>query len=266
MRPVIRQVLILGACLGLTLLLAGTGLVKRFWIPSSRLLTGWRQNLAATGPADSALMRTQEELARLKSQMLTLQAELSALTEMSQAGVNPERVILRRAAVLGRSRRIGRHFWEITGGGADGVRQGMAAVSGWSLVGVVEGEAERTSLVRLITDPESRVPVAVIGQKTDTEGQSAPMEVARGVAAGTGDRVRLDIRFVDDRPGREVLTGMDVVSLGGTGEVPPGLMIGRVVLAERSPQSALWHIEASPLRRLDDLDQVLILRPAEVHP
>ena len=100
-------------------------------------------------------------------------------------------------------------------GARDGIRDGWATMDGIGLVGRISGVGERTSRVILLTDSNSRIPVAV-----QPSGQKAIL---------SGDNSMLPpLDFLENpdqiQPGDRVVTS-------GDGEVfPAGLLVGSVVM------------------------------------
>lgn len=224
----------------------------------------WRADrVRAAADVHDRTVVQRELLIRLNSRNAEMRRRLAEYAEIEAAtDAQPARSVLRRARVVARGRRSARHLIHIDAGAYDGVRRDMAVVVGWSLVGVVEGEQPGRSLVRLVTDLESRVPVHLVTEPAvDDAGEPIPPRaVALGVAAGTGEPDRLEVRFVEDRTDLTVEPGMSVVTAGGPGAVPPGLVVGTVTAASRAPHSDHWEITARPLRRGDLVASVLLLR------
>jgi rod shape-determining protein MreC len=102
----------------------------------------------------------------------------------------------------------------VTAGKLDGVREGMAAMTGDGLIGRVVEAGDWSSRVVLITDLNSRIPVTVVGS-----GE-------RAILAGDNS-VSPKLQFL---PQDAVLTpGAKVVTSGHGGVFPPNLPVGLVV-------------------------------------
>lgn len=101
----------------------------------------------------------------------------------------------------------------VAAGAADGVAKGNAALSGEGLAGRVTDVGERAARVLLITDVNSRIPIAVgpLGE--------------RGVLAGDNSA---EPRLLYLPPAHEIRVGDRVVTSGHGGVFPPGLPIGLV--------------------------------------
>lgn len=255
---------ILVATLALTsALLAWSGALERLapWLTPP---TAWRAQRSAQVAVDGDPVADQGEvLVRLNAENIELRRRLAEYAEIEgDGGVHPARSVLGRARVVARSDRASRRHLRIDAGAYLGVRRGMAVVVGWSLVGVVVGEHPAEALVRLVSDPESRIPAHLqTAAGVAEDGSVVPGEVvALGVLAGTGEPELLELTFVEDRPDLAVEPGMQVVTAGGPGPVPPGLVLGTVMTARRTPQSDHWSIGVVPLRRGDLASSVLVLR------
>ncbi|MDA3960922.1 MAG: hypothetical protein PF961_09045 [Planctomycetota bacterium] len=261
-----RIVVVVGLVL-VSALLLGSGALWRLapWLGPP---AAWRADrVAEVSVAEDGAVTNEELLIRLNTANAEMRRRLEEYAEIEgSTEAEPARTVLRRARVVARSRRASRHHLRIDAGVYEGVRRDMAVVVGWSLVGVVVGEAPGTSLVRLVTDTESRIPVHLVSAPgLDENGEPLPAAaLALGVCAGTGEADRLEILFVEDRPDLLVEPGMSVVSAGGPGVVPPGLVLGTVQEAARAPHSDHWVISAAPLRRGDLVASVLLLRAPSV--
>lgn len=100
----------------------------------------------------------------------------------------------------------------ITAGKADGVKEGMAVISGDGLIGRITELGEWSSRVLLVTDMNSRVPVTF---NNGTE---------RAIMAGDNSPNPQMLYTVQD--GSEIEVGSPVLTSGHGGIFPPGLMIG----------------------------------------
>lgn len=219
-----------------------------------RPLADWRGVLidelaASPDPAATA----QEEIARLRTLTAELQRRLAEYEEVgAESEAEVEDVILHRAGIIGRSDRDGSHLIEIDRGAIDRVHKGMAVTVGWSLVGVVVGEQAGRSLVRLTTDPDSRVPAKLL----NTAGAVEEL----GLCVGLGERDHLELRMVEDRPGLHIEAGQFVVTAENTLAVPSDLVLGVVTVAHRQDSGDHWYIELQPLRDSWRQSSVLVLR------
>jgi rod shape-determining protein MreC len=126
----------------------------------------------------------------------------------------------------------------IDGGSREGVVRGQAAMTGAGLVGRVTEVGDRAARVLLLTDLNSRVPVAVDGSRE------------RAVLAGdNSDRPRL--LYLPARS--TVKVGDRLVSSGNGGIFPPGLPVGEVAAIEDG------IVRVEPYAELSRLDYLRIV-------
>lgn len=126
----------------------------------------------------------------------------------------------------------------IDGGSRDGIVRGQAATTGTGVAGRVTEVGDRAARVLLITDLNSRVPVAVDGSRE------------RAVLAGdNSDRPRL--LYLPARS--TVKVGDRLVSSGNGGIFPPGLPVGEVAAIEDG------IVRVEPYAELSRLDYLRIV-------
>jgi len=130
-------------------------------------------------------------------------------------------------------------------GARDGIRDGWATMDGIGLVGRISGVGQRTSRVILVTDSNSRIPVAVqpSGQKGLLSGDNSPLP---------------PLEFLE-KPD-EVRPGDRVVTSGDGGVFPAGLLVGQVAL---DTDRRLRVILSADYQRLEFLR---VLRSHELEP
>jgi cell shape-determining protein MreC len=245
-----RHLLIAAGLLALTLLLtAGLG-----WRRLSTVARPWQRGLAPGG-GDTALVdqlqSAREQVVQLNAENVVLRTRLEEYrTLRGEGGILLERTVVVRARIIGRTLRLGRRYCELDAGAVDGVAKGMAACAGLSLVGMVVGVQDGRCLVQQVTDSESRIPATLF---------DGPKLLAEGVLAGTGQRGLLLLEFIEDRSGLAVTPGMQVVTAGSDGRLPPGLVLGAVSAAARSTTADHWRVEVSPLRSAEAAESLLVL-------
>ena len=126
----------------------------------------------------------------------------------------------------------------VTAGKTDGVREGMAAMTGEGLIGRVVEAGEWSSRILLITDLNSRIPVVITGSGDHAilAGDNAP---------------RLKLLYLPQdailKPGVRVLTS------GHGGVFPPNLPVGMVI------STAKGAYEIAPLASLGRINQVRLV-------
>ncbi|MEO5656347.1 MAG: rod shape-determining protein MreC [Nitrospiria bacterium] len=207
----------------------------------------WSSYLALAGLREAHHL-LQGELERMTSErdrLLEVAEEntrLSALLDLRPPALPP----VRGARVVGRDPSRWYQSITIDRGGRHGsvADQGVALPSG--IVGTVVKVFPSFSVVLLITDRQSAVPVLV--QRTREQG----------IIEGTvGGRVRL--KYLP--PSSEIGTGDIILTSGLTEAFPKGLMVGTVTRVEH-PEGALYpEVELAPAADLSRLEEVLILDP-----
>jgi rod shape-determining protein MreC len=123
----------------------------------------------------------------------------------------------------------------VTAGKLDGVREGMAAMTGDGLIGRVVEAGDWSSRVLLITDLNSRIPVTVAGSGD------------RAILAGDNSNQPKLLYLPQDavlNPGARVITS------GHGGIFPPGLPVGAVTESSRGVYSV---VPAADLGRVNDV-------------
>jgi rod shape-determining protein MreC len=100
-------------------------------------------------------------------------------------------------------------------GGQDGIQNGWAAMDGLGLVGRIAGVGVKTSRVILLTDPYSQIPAVIQPSR----------ENALVVGDNTSDPL---VDFIDNAD--LVRAGDRIVTSGNGGVLPPGLLIGQLVV------------------------------------
>jgi len=141
----------------------------------------------------------------------------------------------------------------INAGAHQGVRRGLAAVTGDGLVGGVVEVGERHARILLITDLNSQIPVAV--------------ERTRDPAVLAGDNTRLP-RLVYLPQNAQVLPGDRIVTSGHGGVFPPGLPIGVVTSIDEGAIKVMPYVDWNRLEYVRLLDYGLdgVVKPSGGNP
>lgn len=131
-------------------------------------------------------------------------------------------------------------------GSRDGVAQGAAALAAGGLAGRVELIAQRSAVVRFVTDPGFAV-----GGRLASAGSA-------GIARGTGGPL-LEFELLD--PTAEVAVGDVVLTVGSVegGPYPAGIPIGKVV-DPGDPAAARRTVLLDPPATLDKVSILAVLR------
>lgn len=149
--------------------------------------------------------------------------------------------------VLGRSLLPTQHSLMLGRGRNAGVVSDSAVLTGDGLIGrVVETHAD-TSLVMMLTDPESRI-AALVERSREA-----------GLIAGRG-RGLLELIYLD--ADADVRAGDKIVTAGLSAAHPKGLPLGEVVRIERNVASGSATAWVKPAARLGFLEDVLCLAPS----
>ena len=250
-----RTMLIIAVALGGTAVAVWSGFtrfppagVSAVVEPVQRVLGGG----AVEATPEQRLIEIEEQLVRVSAENALLRTRLQDyLVIRGEGGIPPEQAVVVRARIIARTVRQGRRYCELDAGAVDGVTVGMAACLGWSLVGAVVGVQEGRSLVQLVSDSESRIPATLLDGET---------VLAEGVLTGSGKRGLLLLDYIEEREGLQVVVGQRIITAGSDGRFPPGLVLGTVTAATRSPTAGHWHVEVAPLREADTADSLLILK------
>lgn len=219
----------------------------------------WRNIQAALAPRlavstpDEAV---HEQLARLQAENVTLRDRLAEYQQIRGEGKrDPQRVVVARGRIVARSLRAGRRYLELDIGAVDGVAKGQAVCSGWTLVGLVAGIQDGRCLVQLLTDRESRIPAAIISSSSPS---APPERIAEGVCAGTGQRRELALMLIDRSNPQPPEPGMAIVTAGGDGRLPPGMVLGTIHSVEPGADDH-WSISVIPQKDAELLDDLLVI-------
>lgn len=130
-------------------------------------------------------------------------------------------------------------------GTVDGLQNGDAVLARGYLVGKVKNAVKHTSKVLLITDPESAIPAVIDGNGTT------------GIAKGKiGNGL-----ILDQVPQSEKVKSGDIVTTSGLGgQLPKGLIIGRVETVKQISGSIFQEIILRPMVDLNLLDKVMVIK------
>lgn len=191
--------------------------------------------------------RVRDENLRLQGQVLAAadaQRQLTALLDLNKLEVvkDIERVTARVVNTAPSNVQL---TVEINRGSDHGVAIGMPVVVGSGLVGRVESKTGKTSIVRLITDPEMRVGarLAPSGVLTSVKGNGAG-------ALLKAEQIKPDVIVPE---GEAVVTS----AIGGT--YPDSIPIGRVVRAEAVAGVSYQRVEVEPVIDFGRLEFVDVL-------
>ena len=205
--------------------------------------------------------RLREELERLQTETAATEDAQRRLQELEVAlGVKENRPddVLVVADVIAQDPSGFKRALAIDRGSKDGLDEGMVVLSkSGSLVGVVSLVYEEFAWLRLISDPNNAVNIAVL-----TGGEEGAE--ARGVAVGDL-RSRLSLEMLPTEA--QIQEGDLVITSGLGGNYPRTLLLGSVTSVEEKPQALAKRATMEPSADLSSLDTVLIItnfRPARL--
>ncbi len=157
------------------------------------------------------------ELARLRGRSMSDDADRELLERLlGEIGLDYMRLETVVVRILGTPPgNFGTHRIEVDAGSDDGLRPGLAVITGAGLVGRLQDVDRSRSTVILATHPEFLVGVRLVASQD--EG------LARGTGRGTL-RIEAGIRLDADISWNEV-----VVTSGGRSLLPPDIPVGRVI-------------------------------------
>lgn len=194
---------------------------------------------------NARLRRDNERLLQWQAVARKLEAENVRLRGLLNYVPDPEASFV-SARVIADTGGAFAHSLLVNAGRRDGIEKGQAVMTGEGLVGRVAGAGKRSSRVLLITDLNSRIPVAV------GPGRS------RAILAGDNtDRPRL----IHMPPGTMLSPGDTVVTSGHGGAFPVGLPVGVVATVSDNGITVEPYVERSRVEyvRVVDFDLTGIL-------
>lgn len=179
----------------------------------SEMVEGF-ESYASLYAQNQELRRELLQMRAWREAALQLEQENAKLLDLNRVRLDPSLTYV-TGVVLADSGSPFRQSVLLNVGQRDGIRDGWATTDGLGLVGRIFGVGQTTSRVILLTDSNSRVPVAV-----QPSGQ-------RGMLVGDNSALPV-LDFVEDS--QEVRPGDRVVSSADGGIFPAGLLVGQVAL------------------------------------
>lgn len=177
-----------------------------------------------------------------------------------QEALELDRLPLARVARVLRARdpAAARRSILIDRGAEDGVAEGYPVVAGGVFVGRVQVARARGSLVRLVTDPQARLEVAL---RTDKGVRVVGFLKRKGSAAGSDELEIACVRLVGD-VGR-VPEHVPVFTSNADALVPAGLLVGWVSQVSDPEADGFPTLTVHPALDLDRSTEVLVLLPRD---
>lgn len=196
------------------------------------------------------VLELEDRLVVLADALAQSRGELAAAVELARSGPGGSgRPILAplvglEAEVAGLGADGWRQIGRIDLGGLGGVKVGYPVLWGTALVGIVQEAGPLGSVVRLTTDPESRI--------WSYDARSG----VEAVAVGSGpDRLRLaHLRWPAD-----IVPGDILLTTGKAGRLPRGLVVGEVVEVGRAEDGLSGRVLIRPRVSVRELGSVLVL-------
>ncbi len=217
---------------------------------------------AATGSLREALLNKEasriaaQQLHTLKNQNERLKEELhtlrSRIRDYQALDVPSDPFIALSADVVAYDTSPNRKSLSLAAGSHHGIKGGEIVVAGGAAVGIVAEPGRYYSRVRLLTDPETTLPVR--SQK------SRILYVLRGM---DGLRCRIDMadKNHDLHEGDLLITALITGTKDHIPLIPPGIPVAEVTSVTHDKILPLFHkVEARPLAHLNRIERVLIIR------
>ncbi|MFZ2803893.1 MAG: rod shape-determining protein MreC [Patescibacteria group bacterium] len=267
-RRIQAPLLIAGAILAVVLLHVA-GVLQPLENGARMVLLPVAQAFAAVGSAANGGGTSGQTVQGLTKQVQELQSQLSSVSVdyVQLQSLQEENVSLRKVAnflsdtgydhvgarVIARSTDPQSASVLIDRGSSDGLETGMAvAAEDGVFVGKITSLNERTATVTLVSDGQSRVAASLAGTHQ-----------LIGMVQGEGNGVA-QLTLV---PQSQALKANDIIVTAGTEEkIPDNLAIAMVNDVEGKPTDPFKTATLEPLAQVDQLDLVIVLRPAALRP
>jgi len=184
------------------------------------------------------------ELSQASQQYLAVREENSRLRALLGSRERLGRDVL-VAEIVGVLPGADRHQVMIDKGSWDGLRDGLAVIDEYGMVGQVVETASSSARVLLVSDVSHAMPVQVVRNNL------------RGIVTGSGQLDVLQLDYVPDSA--DIREGDVLVSSGLAGRFPSGYPVGVVSAVTRGNGEAFAQVQARPSAQLDRSRHVLVL-------
>lgn len=200
-------------------------------------LTGRIQSYRSLLAENEKLRAENENLVRWQNAVLTLQSENKELRGLLNYKAEPSLSYITARVIADTGSSYVRSFI-VTSGRVDGVREGMAAMTGDGLIGRVVEVGDWTSRIILITDMNSRIPVVLMGTGDHAilAGDNAPEP---------------DLLYLPQDA--DIKVGTRVMTSGHGGVFPPNIPVGIVASVEHG------KVHVAPVVSLGRVNQVRLI-------
>ncbi|HEX7023011.1 MAG TPA: rod shape-determining protein MreC [Trueperaceae bacterium] len=204
-------------------------------------------SLADRRDYQAELARLERQVAELQRENRQLQIEVQSYEQIRQVRQSQSPGVVTTAPVIGVDPSPMLSNLTLGKGGRQGIREDMPVTVPRGLVGIVVGVTPQTTVVRTITDPDSRVGVTV----RDRGGQ--------GVAVGElGGLVRV-VNYNENNP---VQVGDIVETSSRGGLFPRGIRVGEVIrVLPKDPNSLRREFLVRPSVEIPNLLEVALIEP-----
>ncbi len=197
------------------------------------------------GSSDAETERLRSENAQLKEQLVDhkeLQQENERLRKLiSFSAQRDEKMIT--AQVIGVDATSWFRSITIDRGSSDLIREGMAVVSAYGVVGRVVTCTPHSSRILLLVDASSKLSTLI--ERTR----------ARAICRGDGDSINLDYLPLTD----DVQVGDLLVTSGLGGGFPKGLIVGTVSRVDKRGYDMFQTVKVEPAVDFEHLEEVLVI-------
>ncbi len=152
---------------------------------------------------------------------------------------------------------VASHYFTVEPVTPDGAADGAAVLAGEVLVGFVEQVGAHAARVRMLTDPQTRMPVLIARPNDD---KLAPLD-AEFWLVGTGGPL-LEVHDVDHRyiTSGSIKVGDAVLSVDHDPRLPVPMTVGTIIETRRdSDNSLLYVLTVKPPVDIDSLRSVLVV-------
>ena len=201
------------------------------------------------GASDAATARLRSENARIKEQLINheeLRQENERLKKLlSFSAQREERMV--PARVIGVDASSWFRSITIDRGSSEQIREGMAVVSAYGVVGRVVTCTPHSSRVLLIVDAASKLSTMI--ERTR----------ARAICRGDGDGMSLDYLPLTD----DVQVGDLLITSGLGGGFPKGLIVGAVTRVDKRGYDMFQSVRVEPAVDFEHLEEELVITAAE---
>ncbi len=184
------------------------------------------------------------ELSQASQQYLAVREENGRLRALLGSRARLGRDVL-VAEIVGVLPGADRHQVMLDKGSSDGIRDGLAVIDEYGMVGQVIETAQSSARVLLVSDLSHALPVQVVRNNL------------RGIVAGSGRLDELQLDYVPDSA--DIREGDVLVSSGLAGRFPSGYPVGIVSAVTRGTGEAFAQVQARPSAQLDRSRHVLVL-------